>query len=120
MSAPAAERPTDDTSSEPASRVNLTVLIGSSSIILAVTAWALLAPVDASAGLGTLVGWATDWFGWFYVLLATSVLVFVVVIAVSRFALVGPNPGSTIAPWWVQRISASRSSCSTSATFAVL
>ena len=85
MSAPAAERPTDDTSSEPASRVNLTVLIGSSSIILAVTAWALLAPVDASAGLGTLVGWATDWFGWFYVLLATSVLVFVVVIAVSRF-----------------------------------
>lgn len=73
------------TSPEPASRVNLPVLVGASVVILGITAWGLLAPRSAEAGLGTLVGWATDWFGWFYVLLATVILVFVVSLATSRF-----------------------------------
>ncbi|MGJ9412561.1 choline BCCT transporter BetT [Aeromicrobium sp. CF4.19] len=75
----------DENPQEPASRVNLTVLVGSSVVVVAITAWALISPSGADATLGTLVGWATDWFGWFYVLLATTVLVFVIYIAASRF-----------------------------------
>lgn len=85
MSAPTAERPPSTDAQEPASRVNLVVVIGSSTAIIAVTAWALISPDSADSALATLVGWATDWFGWFYVLLATAVLVFVIFIATSRF-----------------------------------
>ncbi|MCX6407503.1 MAG: choline BCCT transporter BetT [Propionibacteriales bacterium] len=85
MSEPDAAGTDVDVVPPPRSRVNLPVLVGASSVILAVTAWGLLAPRGAEAGLGTLVGFATDWFGWFYVLLATAILVFVVYLATSRF-----------------------------------
>lgn len=75
----------DGATAEPASRVNLPVFLGASVVIVGITAWALVSPSSADASLATLVGWATDWFGWFYVLLATAILVFVVYIATSRF-----------------------------------
>ncbi|WP_374999426.1 choline BCCT transporter BetT [Aeromicrobium sp. CTD01-1L150] len=86
MSESATEHPASSNETQgTASRVNLVVLVGSSAAIIAITAWALISPDSADSALATLVGWATDWFGWFYVLLATSVLVFVIFIATSRF-----------------------------------
>ena len=33
------------------------------------------APTSAESALGSVTAWVTEWFGWFYVLLATAVLV---------------------------------------------
>lgn len=49
--------------------------------IALVAGWALLFTESAEATLGSLVDWIGNWFGWFYILLATAVLVFVVVLA---------------------------------------
>ena len=92
MSAPAQERTPSPESSEPASRVNLPVLIGSSVVIVGITIWALISPAGAYNQLEQAVAWTTNWFGWFYVLLATVVLVFVIVIAGSRFGSVRLGP----------------------------
>src|SRR5699024_12820427 len=52
---------------------------------LAITIWALISPSNAEAVLGAVVGWTSDWFGWFYVLLVLAVLVFVIYLAASRY-----------------------------------
>ena len=52
---------------------------------LAIAIWAIIAPTAAADTIGVLVGWTTSWFGWFYILLATAVLVFVVFLGVSRY-----------------------------------
>ncbi|HEU4513454.1 MAG TPA: choline BCCT transporter BetT [Nocardioidaceae bacterium] len=69
----------------PPARINKVVFYGSAVIVLAVAIWAMLAPKAAAARIGVLVGWTTQWFGWFYVALATAVLVFVVYLALSRY-----------------------------------
>lgn len=65
--------------------INRTVFIGAAVGIVAITLWGLLAPSHAEGVLGAVVTWISDWFGWFYVLLAAVVLVFVVVLALSRY-----------------------------------
>ncbi len=65
--------------------INRTVFVGSSVGVLVIALWGLIAPEHAAGVLGTLVGWISDWFGWFYVLLAAVVLVFVVFLALSRY-----------------------------------
>jgi choline/glycine/proline betaine transport protein len=70
---------------EPATQLNKVVFFGSAAIVLAIALWAMIAPTQASDALGVLVGWITTWFGWFYVLLATVVLVFVIYIGASRY-----------------------------------
>lgn len=65
--------------------INRTVFIGSAVGIVIIALWGLLAPDHAGEVLGTVVGWISDWFGWFYVLLAAVVLVFVVFLALSRY-----------------------------------
>ena len=74
-------------------RLNLVVFGGSAVAILAIAVWAIVVPDNASSVLGHLVSWISDWFGWFYVLLATVVLVFVIFIAVSRYGRtkIGPD-----------------------------
>lgn len=88
----ATEETTTDASSEPASRLNRPVFFGSAAVITAVTLWMVLAPANAERLLGAAVGWTTDWFGWFYVLLAAAILVFVVFIAFSRFGRIKLGP----------------------------
>jgi choline/glycine/proline betaine transport protein len=66
-------------------RVNKTVLVGSAVVVLAVAVWAMIAPASAASAIGVLVGWATNWFGWFYIALATAVLAFVLFLGVSRY-----------------------------------
>jgi len=71
--------------SGPSARVKPIVFYGSALAILAVAIWAILAPQQAADTIGILVGWTSEWFGWFYILLATSILVFVVFLGLSRY-----------------------------------
>ena len=68
-----------------AARTNRPVLYGSAVGVLLVAGWAVAAPTSAAGTLGALVGWTSEWFGWFYILLATVVLVFVVYLGASRY-----------------------------------
>lgn len=61
-------------------RTKWPVLVVSVAFILVVATWALVAPEQANTTLGNVVGWASNWFGWFYIALATVVLLFVVII----------------------------------------
>ena len=69
----------------PGTQVNKVVFAGSAAVVLAVAVWAMFAPTSAADALGVLVGWTTSWFGWFYIALATAILVFVVFLGVSRY-----------------------------------
>ena len=81
---PPSQPATPDTG-EPAARIRPVVFFSSAGVTLAVAIWAILAPKAAADMIGVAVGWTTSWFGWFYILLATSVLVFVVFLGVSRY-----------------------------------
>ncbi|WP_338747653.1 choline BCCT transporter BetT [Janibacter alittae] len=76
---------TEDHPSRP--RLKTTVLAVSGVIIAVIAAWALIAPETAESTLGSLVTRIGDWFGWFYISLATVVLVFVIYVGV-RYARV--------------------------------
>jgi choline/glycine/proline betaine transport protein len=76
----------------PRSRVNLPVFLGSAAGTLAVTLWCVIAPDHAEAVLADVVGWVSTGFGWYYIVLATAVLVFVVFLGVSRFGSVKLGP----------------------------
>ena len=64
--------------------VNKTVFIGSASGIIAIALWSILSPGNASDVIGTVVGWVSTNLGWYYFLIVTLVLLFVIYIAVSR------------------------------------
>jgi choline/glycine/proline betaine transport protein len=70
---------------EPPARLRPVVFSTSAAVTLAIAIWAILTPTAAADTIGVLVGWTTSWFGWFYILLATSVLVFVIFLGVSRY-----------------------------------
>lgn len=70
-----------------APRLKTTVLAVSGAIIGLIAVWALIAPGSAESTLGTLVTRIGDWFGWFYIALATVILVFVIYVGV-RYARV--------------------------------
>ncbi|HEX6878454.1 MAG TPA: choline BCCT transporter BetT [Nocardioidaceae bacterium] len=78
--------------SEPPARIKPVVFYTSAGVTLAIAVWALLAPKAAADTIGVLVGWTTSWFGWFYVLLATAVLAFVVFLGISRYGKVKLGP----------------------------
>ena len=77
--------PEESRKSEPPSRINPVVFYGSAAGVLAIAVWAMFAPAQASEAIGTLVGWTSEWFGWFYILLSTAVLVFVIYLGISRY-----------------------------------
>ncbi|MDP8940887.1 MAG: choline BCCT transporter BetT [Actinomycetota bacterium] len=66
-------------------RINPVVFYGSSIAILAIAVWAIISPEGASGAIGVLVGWISEWFGWFYILIATLFLAFVIFLALSRY-----------------------------------
>ncbi|MBP1324869.1 choline/glycine/proline betaine transport protein [Leucobacter exalbidus] len=59
------------------------VLIGSAAVILAIALWAILARDQADSVINTLVAWTAENFGWYYVLTAGLVLIFVIGLAFS-------------------------------------
>ncbi len=81
-----------DPDSGPAAVLNRPVFIASATITLAVTLWCVIAPGNAESVLGQVVGWVATWFGWYYILLTTSVLVFVLFLGFSRYGAVKLGP----------------------------
>ncbi|WP_051717491.1 choline BCCT transporter BetT [Streptomyces megasporus] len=68
------------------------VFFGSAALILAISIWAIITPTGAESTIGTLVGWVSEGFGWYYFLAATLYLVFVVYLALSRYGTVKLGP----------------------------
>lgn len=61
-------------------------------IVLAVALWTMIAPTAASDALGVVVGWVSTWFGSWYFVISAAVLVFVIVVAVSRAGRIRLGP----------------------------
>ncbi|CAN5916386.1 choline BCCT transporter BetT [soil metagenome] len=85
--ADASERP-----DEPANGVKWPVFLASAMITIAVTVWCVAAPEHALTTLESAFGWVSTWFGWYYIALATVVLVFVIFLALSRYGAVRMGP----------------------------
>jgi choline/glycine/proline betaine transport protein len=83
---------TGDVVTEKESRINPVVFVGASVIILAISIWAIITPTGAEQAIGTVVGWISRGFGWYYFLAATLFLVFVVYIASSQYGKVKLGP----------------------------
>ena len=60
--------------------------------VLVMATWAIFAPDQAERVIGEAVARVVDWFGWFYVLLTTAVLVFVLYLAISRYGSIKLGP----------------------------
>jgi len=85
-------RQSEPESTEPSTRINPVVFYGSSAAILAIALWAIISPEGASGALGVLVGWISNWFGWFYILIATVILAFILYLALSRYGNIKLGP----------------------------
>ncbi|NLU81419.1 choline BCCT transporter BetT [Rhodococcus sp. HNM0569] len=78
--------------SAPRPTVNKTVFAASAIVIVAITAWAMISPDDADSVIGAVVEWISGAFGWWYFVIATLIVVFVVFLAVSRYGKVRLGP----------------------------
>lgn len=72
--------------------VRMPVLAASLFGVLAMAIWAIVAPTQAESVIGDGVAWVVGAFGWFYILLTTSVLVFVIYLAASRYGSIKLGP----------------------------
>ncbi|MFK5583901.1 choline BCCT transporter BetT [Serinicoccus sp. LYQ131] len=88
-STPAAERELPDDSPP---EVRWPVLIAALTGVVLVALWAIVAPANAEGVILTVVEWVTGAFGWFYILLTTVVLAFVVYLGFSRFGRIRLGP----------------------------
>ena len=77
---------------ESRTRINPVVFFGSSACIIAIALWAIISPEGANGTIGVAVGWISNWFGWFYILIATVFLAFVVFLALSRYGSIKLGP----------------------------
>ena len=68
----------------PTARINWSVLVISSAVILAFSIWAILLPEDARTTMKTAVDWIATNLGWYYVLTMTLVIGFVLWVAFSK------------------------------------
>ncbi|MFC4334801.1 choline BCCT transporter BetT [Salininema proteolyticum] len=68
------------------------VFYGSALLILAVSLWAIALPDRAAEVLGSVVGWVSHYFGWYYFLTGTLIVIFVLVLALSKFGKVKLGP----------------------------
>lgn len=81
---PGGESESSPHSQNPTSTTNWWVFLGAALGVLAVSLWGIFSPTSAETALGAVVGWVSSSFGWFYVLTATLVLVFIVVVAFTK------------------------------------
>lgn len=65
-------------------QTNWPVFIISSLLILAISLWAILSPTSADGALGLVVDFVTRNFGWFYILTATVIIIYMLILAVSH------------------------------------
>lgn len=66
-------------------QINKVVFFGSAGIVLAFTLYTLLAPDSASTGIGKVVTWISDYFGWWYFALSAALIAFVFFVCLSRY-----------------------------------
>jgi choline/glycine/proline betaine transport protein len=92
MSSSEAQRTSAGADDEPAVKINWRVLIASGVIIIAIALWAILLPTNADTVISGIVAWVSANFGWYYILTATVMVVFVIVIALSRVGTVRLGP----------------------------
>ncbi len=76
-------------------RLNRTVFGLSALVIVGVSLAAILDPTGVQAVFDAAVGWTGRWFGWFYILMTTAALVFIGVLAVTRFGNVRLGPDNS-------------------------
>ncbi|CAN7555062.1 choline BCCT transporter BetT [Arthrobacter sp. LjRoot14] len=81
---PPSQSPAQDAAPERTTRVNKTVFFGSAAGVVGIALWAMLAKDNAEAVIGSMVGWVSTNMGWYYFLIVTAVVVFVLVAALSR------------------------------------
>ncbi|MFP5020235.1 choline BCCT transporter BetT [Pseudonocardia phyllosphaerae] len=84
--------PAGPNSDGPSVRLEKPVFYGSAIGVVAIALWALLLPDNAAAVIGSVVEWISTSFGWFYILVATAVLVFVLFLALSKYGSVKLGP----------------------------
>lgn len=77
---------------EDSPKINRVTFVGASSIILVIALWGIIAPENAAETIGVLVNWVSEGLGWYYILLATVILVFVVIVAVSKYGKITLGP----------------------------
>ncbi|MEY7972660.1 choline BCCT transporter BetT [Saccharomonospora xinjiangensis] len=77
------------------SSVNRVVFTGSAAIILLIALWGVIAPDNAADTIGVVVGWVSEGLGWYYILIATAFLVFVVFLAVSKYGRITLGPAKS-------------------------
>lgn len=65
-----------------APRTKYSVLVVSGVATTVIALWALFASSHAESVLGEVVVWIGNWFGWFYIALATVILLFVLFVAI--------------------------------------
>ncbi|WP_299923033.1 choline BCCT transporter BetT [uncultured Nocardioides sp.] len=89
-----ASAPPGDPHPERAPRPNVRwpVFITAFAGVCLVTLWAIVAPANAESVIGDLVGRVGTGFGWFYVALATAIVVFVVFLGMSRYGSIRLGP----------------------------
>ncbi len=75
--------------------LNLPVFAASALVIGVVAGAAIIAPQSVQGAFDAAVDWAGRWFGSFYILLISVVLVFMVVLALSRFGTVRLGPSNS-------------------------
>lgn len=61
-------------------------------LIVALSAWAMAAPEHADAVIGGVVAWVASRLGWFYILTAALVIVFVILVEDSRHGTIKMGP----------------------------
>ncbi|SDS06550.1 choline BCCT transporter BetT [Microlunatus soli] len=72
--------------------LNRTVFFGSAGVILAVAALAIIFPAGTEAAIGVVVGWISGVFGWYYIVTAAVILIFVIAVGVSRSGRIKLGP----------------------------
>lgn len=78
------------------SPVNWPVFAGTAGIVVGFALWAMLLPAQADSVISATVSWIAESFGWYYVLTAGVVVVFVVVVALSRLGRVRLGPDHAV------------------------
>lgn len=71
------------------------VFLASAAGVLVMAVWAIAAPSQAESVIGSAVSWVVGAFGWFYIVLTTVVLVFVIYLALSRYGSVRLGPDNS-------------------------
>lgn len=83
---------TSPTSSEQRDRLNPYVFFSSAILIIALAVWSIIAPDNAGGIIQGILGWISKWFGWYYFLAATLYVLFVIIVACSRFGNIKLGP----------------------------